>query len=135
MQLQFPLQPYCLMFESFLSAQIPFYNHLHVLFLFILAYLKPTQIPSDLLLLNTFIHLCILFIIGVYLASTSQGCWSPSEHTWGKRQEPPLTARHSTTEHIGPSLTHQGTLAPQSINLKFTSWREEAAYASQRRPV
>lgn len=58
----------------------------------------------------------------------------PSTHGV-KGRKPPLTARQSIAEHIGCSLTHQGTLTPQSINLKFTSLWEEAARASQRRPV
>lgn len=54
------------------------------------------RIPSDLHLLNTSIHLHILFLVAVYSGSMSRGCWSLSQHTWGKRQE---TAADSSPVH------------------------------------
>lgn len=125
------LQPSRLTFRSFPSVQIPFCNHLHVLFLFILTCIwNPRQIPSDLHPHNTFIH---LLIIAVYSGSASRGCWSPSQHTWGERQE--TTADSPPVHRRARSLTHQGNLTPQSINLKFTSLWQEATCASQRHPV
>lgn len=112
MQIQFLLQPSCLMFWSFPSAQILFYNHLHVLLLFILTFLELTQIPSDLHLLKTFIH---LLINAVYSRSTSQGCWSLSQHTWGERQE---TTADSSPLHrrARRPFTHPSGQSDSSIN-------------------